>query len=162
MIFGLHHAAISTPNLKRALDFYCGLLGFEKVYEFSWQKSGKPNVTLETDDTAGRAVVLKSGHGFLELFEFDYPTPKAADPHRPVIDHGITHLCLQVRNLPLEYERLSKAGMRFHSEPQGQEIGSLYVYGRDPDGNVVELMEVNHPDHFPTTYDSFEPVEETS
>jgi len=152
MIIGFHHAAISTPDIKRSLDFYCGLLGFKEEYDFSMEKSGVPNVTLQTDDIAGRAVVIRSGHCYLELFQFDYPKPNPIDPERRVIDHGITHICLQVTDLPKEYERLKAQGMTFHSAPQGQEIGSLYVYGRDPDGNVVELMEVNHPEHFPTTY----------
>jgi hypothetical protein len=60
---------------------------------------------------------------------------------RPVCDHGITHLCLNVTDIDKEYERLNAAGMRFHCPPQ--HMGALKAtYGRDPDGNVVELLEV--------------------
>jgi catechol 2,3-dioxygenase-like lactoylglutathione lyase family enzyme len=60
---------------------------------------------------------------------------------RPVCDHGITHICLDVVDIDTEYERLRAAGMTFHCPPQG--VGALRAtYGRDPDGNVVELLEV--------------------
>ena len=35
---------------------------------------------------------------------------------------------------------MKSAGMMFHSEPMAQESGFM-VYGRDPDGNVLELIE---------------------
>ena len=38
MINGIHHVAISTPNLNRLVDFYKNVLGFEIVYETSWEK----------------------------------------------------------------------------------------------------------------------------
>ena len=36
MIRGIHHAAISTGDLQRALAFYRDLLGFEMVFEGGW------------------------------------------------------------------------------------------------------------------------------
>ena len=36
MLQGFHHAAISTPDLARALRFYQGVLGCETVREFGW------------------------------------------------------------------------------------------------------------------------------
>jgi catechol 2,3-dioxygenase-like lactoylglutathione lyase family enzyme len=58
-----------------------------------------------------------------------------------VCDHGITHIALDVRNIGAEYERLSAAGMRFHCPPL--DMGTVKAtYGRDPDGNVVELQEI--------------------
>jgi catechol 2,3-dioxygenase-like lactoylglutathione lyase family enzyme len=60
-------------------------------------------------------------------------------PH--VCDHGITHIALDVRDIHAEYERLSAAGMRFHCPPL--DMGGIKAtYGRDPDGNVVELQEI--------------------
>ena len=61
-------------------------------------------------------------------------------------DHGITHLCLQVEDIDGEYERLKAAGMTFHCAPQKAGKGLRATYGRDPDGNVVELLEVENSD----------------
>ena len=71
------------------------------------------------------------------------PTPRQAN--RAVNEHGITHICLQVRDIHSEYERLQAAGMSFHCPPQAQDTGFV-TYGRDPDGNVVELLEFTQAD----------------
>jgi catechol 2,3-dioxygenase-like lactoylglutathione lyase family enzyme len=90
--------------------------------------------------SAARAVMLRLGDSYLEIFEYASPEPAPLDPDRPVCDHGITHVCLQVEDLHAEYGRMKAAGMRFHSDPLTQDSGYV-VYGRDPDGNVVELIE---------------------
>jgi predicted enzyme related to lactoylglutathione lyase len=56
--------------------------------------------------------------------------------------HGITHVCLDVTDLDAEYARLKAAGMTFHCPPQAIGMDVRTTYGRDPDGNVIELQEV--------------------
>ena len=145
MIRGIHHTAISTPDLERALGFYRDLLGAEVVTDFEWP------VGLDLADrlvglqgSSARAVMLRLGNAMVELFEFRTPDQQSGDPDRPVCDHGITHICLDVTDLDAEYERLLAAGMRFHCPPV--DLGTVRTtYGRDPDGNVVELQEVSDP-----------------
>jgi glyoxylase I family protein len=143
MIVGFHHAAISTPDFDRCVGFYQDVIGCEEAWSFEWPK-GSPEADEMTGltDSAARAVMLKLGDTFLEVFEYRSPAPKRRDSDtlRPVCDHGITHICLLVQDLPAEYERLKAAGMHFHSAPLTQDTGYV-VYGRDPDGNVVELIE---------------------
>lgn len=141
MLKGFHHAAISTPNLDRSVRFYKELFGCTVVREFGWP-AGIPEADALTGlrDSAARAVMLKLGDSYLEIFEFSSPTPKPGDPDRPACDHGITHICLEVRDSQAEYTRLKAAGMGFHAPPQAQE-GGFVTYGRDPDGNIVELLE---------------------
>jgi catechol 2,3-dioxygenase-like lactoylglutathione lyase family enzyme len=141
MIVGFHHAAISTPDFDRCVGFYKDVIGCEEAWSFEWP-TGTPEADEMTGltDSAARAVMLKLGDTFLEVFEFSSPEAKTRDTVRPVCDHGITHVCLLVTDLHAEYERLNAAGMRFHSAPLTQDTGYV-VYGRDPDGNVVELIE---------------------
>jgi catechol 2,3-dioxygenase-like lactoylglutathione lyase family enzyme len=141
MLRGFHHAAISTPNLERSVRFYKELFGCTVVREFGWP-AGIPEADALTGlrNSAAKAVMLKLGDSYLEIFEFSSPAPKPGDPDRPACDHGITHICLEVRDSQAEYARLNAAGMRFHSPPQAQE-GGFVTYGRDPDGNIVELLE---------------------
>ena len=84
--------------------------------------------------------MLKIGDTFLEVFQFTSPPPQQQTGARPVNKHGITHICLEVEDIHGEYERLQAAGMVFNCPPQSQD-GSSMVYGRDPDGNIVELIE---------------------
>ena len=141
MIHGINHVAISTPDIERLSDFYKNLLGFEEVFKLNWEIGDKAldNITALKDSSA-RIIMLKCGNACLELFEYETPPPKAGDENRPVCDHGITHICLQVTDIENEYSRLKNAGMRFHCPPQP--VGDLQAtYGRDPDGNVVELLQ---------------------
>jgi catechol 2,3-dioxygenase-like lactoylglutathione lyase family enzyme len=141
MIHGINHVAISSANLERLVSFYTDMLGFEEVFKLNWKVGDQTldNITGLKDSSA-RIVMLKCGNACIEFFDYITPAPKPGDSQRPVCDHGITHICLQVTDLQSEYERLSNAGMTFHCPPQ--ELGDLRAtYGRDPDGNVIELLE---------------------
>jgi len=145
MLRGFHHAAISTPDLDRLVRFYRELFGCTVVREFGWP-AGIPEADALTGlvNSAARAVMLKLGDSYLEIFEFSSPKPRPGDPDRPACDHGITHICLEVRDSQAEYARLKAAGMRFHAPPQAQD-GGFVTYGRDPDGNILELLEFGAP-----------------
>lgn len=145
MIQGIHHAAISTPDLPRALGFYRDLLGAEIVTDFEWPVGAEiADRIVGLRGSSARAVMLRLGNAMIELFEFHSPEARPGDPERPVCDHGITHICLDVTDIEAEYERLRATGMRFNSPPQ--DLGAVRsTYGRDPDGNVIELQEVMEP-----------------
>lgn len=139
MIHGIHHTAISTPDMERALGFYRDLLGMEVVFDSSFTgETAEEIMALENVDV--RIVMLGFDNARIELFEFASPAPAPGDPNRPVCDNGITHVCLQVTDIDSEYQRLVDAGVTFHCPPTG--VGpSRATYGRDPDGNVFELLE---------------------
>jgi catechol 2,3-dioxygenase-like lactoylglutathione lyase family enzyme len=146
MLLGFHHAAISTPDLDRFLAFYCGVLGCEVAWTFGWEAgSEEADAVTGLEGSAARAAMLKLGDSFLEVFEFSAPQAGTRATERPVNEPGISHVCLQVRDIHGEYERLQRAGMRFHCPPQSQDTGFV-TYGRDPDGNVVELLEFTQQD----------------
>lgn len=141
MVKGFHHAAISTPDLDRSLRFYRDVLGAQVVREFGWPRGvAAADAVTGLKDSAARAVMLRLGASHLEIFEFSSPVPRSGDPDRPACDHGISHICLEVTDSRREYARLKAAGVRFHSEPQPQD-GGYVCYGRDPDGNILELLE---------------------
>ncbi|MBN1635744.1 MAG: VOC family protein [Deltaproteobacteria bacterium] len=141
MIKGIFHVGISTPDLGQLVEFYRDLLGFKVMRKFSWPKGIDIADTITgLKDSAASVVTLELGETQIELFQFESPEPRPSEPELRVCDHGLTHICLRVKDLHCEYERLKNAGMRFHCEPQ--DMGLTWVtYGRDPDGNVVELLE---------------------
>ncbi len=143
MIRGIHHTAISTGNLERLLAFYRDLLGFRVLFDFAWPAGTEVADRITgLERSSARAVMLHAGNAIIELFEYASPTPHPGDPRRPVCDHGITHICLDVTDLDAEYARLQAAGMVFHCPPQDLGMDLRTTYGRDPDGNVIELQEV--------------------
>lgn len=146
MIVGIHHTAISVPDMDKALTFYCDVLGFEKVSDGGWERGASyADKIVGLKDSSARGVMLRAPNAHIELFEYKTPTPVPQDPDEPVNNHGITHFCLQVTDIQGEYERLKDAGMRFHCPPEDMG-GTAATYGRDPFGNVIEIYEISDPD----------------
>lgn len=138
-----HHVAISTPDFERALTFYRDVIGLEPVSEASWLAgTGKINLVMGLADTAARTVMLRGGNLCIELFQFELPLqPEPSIDLRPVHQYGITHFCLDVKDIEQVYQRLLTAGVRFHAPPQ--DFGEVRAtYARDPDGNVFEIQEI--------------------
>lgn len=141
MIKGMNHVGISVSSLDRSIEFYRDLLGM-KVVVRSMFGGDKYEAVLGLKGARGEAALLRLGDIQVELFQFESPAPKPGNRTRPVCDHGITHFCLQVTDLRGEYERLSAAGVVFHCPPQEFVGNAITTYGRDPDGNVFELLEL--------------------
>jgi catechol 2,3-dioxygenase-like lactoylglutathione lyase family enzyme len=144
-IRGLHHVGISVPDLEAAVDFYVEAFGFRKILFESWKESDVADGVLGLEGSAAGGVNLWTGNGVLELFEFSAPPSAPQDLDHPVNDHGINHVCLQVSDIHQEVARLGTLGMRFHSAPVGDGSG-WFTYGRDPWGNVIELVEPLSPE----------------
>jgi glyoxylase I family protein len=146
MIRGIHHTAISTADLARSIGFYRDLLGFEQVMDFSWPEgTDNMNRTQELADCSGRVVMLKTGNCMIELFQYASPDAAPLGPRPRLCDHGLTHICLDVDDIEAEYARLVAGGMEFHCPPV--DYGTVKTtYGRDPDGNCIELQEIKSAD----------------
>lgn len=148
MIRGIHHVAINTPDLDRLLAFYRDVVGFEVVESTrgEWADSPEIDTIVGLERSASKVVMLRAANAYIEMFEYQYPKARHADRLNPS-DHGYTHICLDVVDVQAEYERLSNNGMTFHAPPTAVEGGRIRtVYGRDPDGNIIELQELA-PDH---------------
>lgn len=140
MIYGLHHVGIAVMDHGVMLGFYRDLLGFDVVAEGAWAENPRNDALTGLNRSAARYFVLRRGHTYIELFAYSSPAPEAGDPDRPVCNAGITHLCLAVDDIDKEFSRLSEAGVRFHTNP-GPPGAMRATYGRDPEGNVFELIE---------------------
>ncbi len=148
MIRGIHHVAISTPDADRLLGFYRDLLGLQIAFEQAWPEGTEVADRLTgLRGSAARQLLLGNGHLYIELFEYRTPTPRPSEPGRPVCDHGVTHVCLEVEDVDALHERLAAAGVEFHCPPVNLGGGVRTTYARDPDGNVVELQQLARRDH---------------
>ena len=149
MIRGVHHVAVATGDLDRLVGFYRDLFGFEVASQGGWD-AGSPVVDdiVGLPGSAARTAVLYAGNIYIEVFEYSSPQGRPGDPDRPVSDHGYTHFCIDGTDVDAEYARLTAAGMRFHTPPPAaSDMGGKIraTYGRDPDGNVIELQEILDP-----------------
>jgi catechol 2,3-dioxygenase-like lactoylglutathione lyase family enzyme len=140
MILGVHHPALSVPDMQRALDFYCGVVGFEVTMEAEIPSGIAPmNSAFGVADAGCKVRMLRKGNTCIELFEFA-KGDNAGDPRRPVNRHGITHFALATDDYQKDYDHLAANGVAFHTPPMG-EPPARWAYGRDPFGNVIELLE---------------------
>lgn len=140
MIRGVHHVGVSVADLDRSIAFYRDLLGM--TLEFEGPFSGEQfDRILALEGAVGRVALLRAQDLQLELFQFLNPLPKAASVNRPVCNHGITHFCIEVDDVYTTYEALKTAGVVFHCPPLKFGPTTIATYGRDPDGNVFELLE---------------------
>ena len=141
MISAIHHVGLSTPDIDRATEFYTSMFGFEVLNSGGW---GPGNTVrdrqLHATGSSARSAMLGRDGMRIELREYAHPVgrPKAVDA--AVVDHGINHCCFAVDDVHAEYARLLAAGVVFDCEPLEVSPGVTLTYGRDPDGNVFELL----------------------
>jgi catechol 2,3-dioxygenase-like lactoylglutathione lyase family enzyme len=139
MILGVHHAAIAVPDLAAGLDFYAGVLGFEICSKADLPPGFKPiSTAFGIENAACRVRMIREGNSYLELFEFEESLP--AEASRPVNRIGITHIALATDDAEADYKRLEGEGVVFNAPLFGAPP-SRFAYGRDPFGNVIELLE---------------------
>ena len=141
MITGIHHVGVHVRDLDRMMTFYSEALGFEAIDQFEWEDVEVVDRLIDVPGSAARGAMLRAGTCYLEMFEFKAPQPDSPEPKRPY-DKGYTHFCLDVTDIEAEYERLKGHGMTFGA-PAPIDMGHVKsVYGRDPEGNVIEIQEV--------------------
>ena len=127
------------PDLEAGLRFYGELLGFEVCGEATLPPGFVPLAEAFGIANAGcRVRMLRKGNSFLELFEFDEALDGEVD--RPVNRVGLTHVAVATDDAEADYRRLEEAGVRFNAPLFGASP-SRFAYGRDPFGNVIELLE---------------------
>ena len=140
-ITAFHHVGISTNDLERSVAFYRDLLGCEVVSRQGWPKgSAVADQVTGLKNSSANYVMLRAGNAHIEIFKYDSPTPKTKDPKYGVNDHGYNHFGIMVDDIDAMYKRLVDAGTFFNSPPVELGGGISVTYGRDPDGNVFELM----------------------
>jgi len=133
-----HHFAVTVSNLDRAVAFYRDTLGLDVVSEFA--VGGEAFATgVGVDGASADFVHLDAGDARVELVEYDPEGDAAAETE--LNQPGATHLGLEVDDLDAVYEALPD-GVETIAEPQTTESGTRILFVRDPDGTLVELLEL--------------------
>ncbi|TPW26508.1 VOC family protein [Pararhizobium mangrovi] len=126
-ITGLGHAAIRVADTERTLAFYVGKLGFDEM------------MRLDDDDGGLMLIYLRiTDDQYLEIFP-DAEGTHAPDPQA----NGLNHFCLTVDDLDAVVERLRSNGILPTIEPKTGLDGNRQAWIADPDGNRIELMQMN-------------------
>lgn len=153
MIRGIHHFTVHVRDLDRMKRFYREAFGFEDIgFAGGWADSPECDEVVGLRGTAANSVMLCAHNCFLELFRYSAPAPL---PSRPLDanDHGYTHFCVDVTDIDAEVERLKRVGMTFdrpHGPGKAVDVQIVKaIYGRDPEGNLIEIQETFPGCEFP-------------
>jgi catechol 2,3-dioxygenase-like lactoylglutathione lyase family enzyme len=142
LLIDFNHTSFTVGDLPRSVEFYTRIVGLELISfadrpaEYSQKVTGVSGCPLR--------VAYLRGYGLtLELIEY-VGSVKGARPSA-VDNVGSGHICFNVRDLRAVVREWRQQGVRFKSEPQlipaGTNKDGLVIYGEDPDGIVVELIE---------------------
>jgi catechol 2,3-dioxygenase-like lactoylglutathione lyase family enzyme len=127
--------------MDRMIKFYKDAFGFEVVGEpFSWSNDAFIDKIVDVQNSTARGAMLRAGFCYMEIFQYTAPKPNVSTALQPY-DKGYTHFCVDVTDIEKEYERLKGLGMTF-SQSGPIDVGHVKsIYGRDPEGNVIELQQ---------------------
>ncbi|ELZ28414.1 lactoylglutathione lyase-like lyase [Halogeometricum pallidum JCM 14848] len=134
-----HHVGVTVADLEQAVEFYQDTLGFPVENEFSI--SGEAFETaVDVEDATGRFAHLDAGGVRVELVEYG---PEGEPQTTSSVNcPGAKHLGFSVDDVDSLYESL-EGDVEMLSEPQTTETGSRILFVRDPEGNLVELLETS-------------------
>lgn len=137
-----HHPGLVVPDIEKACAFYKDLLEVEEVRRFSWDfKDGDfAAAIINLTGSAAEAIMLE-GEGFnFELFQYSAPEQHGDPGTREPCDPGITHIAFEFDDIKIACQRFTEGGGSLHGDPV--DLGhAKVIYGRDPFGNIIELMQ---------------------
>lgn len=123
-----NHVALRVRDVRRSLAFYEDVLGFREAFRVH-----------HPDGTLALIYVQFGADQFVELFE------GGNDGHQPEPaprGSGFLHFCLTVEDLPATLDELRARGLPT-GEPRLGTSGATVCFIEDPDGNKIELAELN-------------------
>jgi glyoxylase I family protein len=128
MLLGFEHVGMTSGNLDRTVDFYCGLLGL--------------TLALRKKGPRGELAFLDTGSGMLEVSAPLAEITRSRDvpPH----EAGMRHLTLAFDDIDPVVARLEAADIEILEPPRPAvfiEMLRRVAFVRDPDGIIVELVE---------------------
>ncbi|MFI5316535.1 MAG: VOC family protein [Myxococcota bacterium] len=144
----IFHFTVNATDFERSLAFY-QQLGFKVLRDnrdVVWPSFVAANFGLKR--AQGRGALLAIGpeehHTRLDLIEWLEPKLVDAEAHLPQDERVPRIIALRTRNVRAAYAELRAVGVLFHAPPNPPDPRSgieAVVCCRDPDGNIVELIE---------------------
>ncbi|WP_157874599.1 VOC family protein [Streptomyces sp. AcH 505] len=144
LVLGTEHTGLTVSSLDDALEFWCGVMGFELLARriigtgpFVENIVGVPGANLHI-----AVVIAPDGHK-VELLEYLAPADRQVIKPRSC-DVGSAHLAFTVTDLDEMLRRVEAAGWKRLGVPQslteGPRAGDRVVYVRGPEGHTIEFF----------------------
>ena len=138
MVIWHSHSGIIVNSLATALPFYRDVLGLRVVWEVERVPDPRaPRTGHYLDGVHIRLAWLRRGDVQIELV--DYVNKKDVVQDRGALDPHAGHQAFFVDDIQKHHDRLKVRGVRFAGPPAFHGPGVATVFGKDPDGNWVQL-----------------------
>lgn len=136
MIKTIDHIGIMTNDLQKSLEFYVGILGFSILTK------------IEMTDAGFSAVFVEKNGSKIELMKYDgknIPKRSKGDEFKiggnsiPINDH----ISFSVDDIESTVTEFKEKGIIFDLEPMQLEGGMKLASFKDPNGVLIELIEIH-------------------
>ena len=128
--------AITCSNFEKSLDFYHNKLGFEIVLDLEIPENLAQNIGLAP--SGFRQVRLKAGRTLIKLMDIESPPSTPSDQ----FSAGVRWLTFFVEDIDESVKNLKQNGVEFLSEPISAPDAAGVVCAKDPDGILIELVQI--------------------
>ncbi|QLH76409.1 VOC family protein [Halosimplex rubrum] len=133
----VHHTGTTVADLDRAVEFYTEVFDLDVLAEF--ESSGENfSRGVGVENATGRFAHLDGDGTRVELVEYEPEGGEAVA--ESVNDRGAKHLGFGVDDVEAFYEDLPD-DVETVSEPQTSSTGTTILFVRDPEGNLIEVLD---------------------
>ncbi|MFB6195468.1 MAG: VOC family protein [Haloplanus sp.] len=132
-----HHFGVTVSDLDRAVEFYRETFDLGPCDRFTVSGPAFADA-VDVDGATGRFAHFDADGARIELVEYDPDGDDAAADR--VNQPGAKHLGLAVDDLDAFYDGLDQSVTTL-SEPRTTESGTRICFVRDPEGNLIEVLE---------------------
>jgi catechol 2,3-dioxygenase-like lactoylglutathione lyase family enzyme len=145
-VHSFSHVAITVSDFNQAVRFYWEVFGAplvgvsdtppDRVRGFFGVDASQPKCKIGWVRVPGGATI--------EIFEFQ--------PHQPPVQVvwnriGATHISFNVHDTDRWHRYLLETGVEIVSVPERSPHGHTFFFVKDPDGNLIELIDTKHMRH---------------
>ncbi|WP_222917526.1 VOC family protein [Natrinema sp. SYSU A 869] len=133
-----HHIGITVADLEETLAFYRDVLDLSVIDQFSVGGEAFADA-VGVEGASADFAHLEADRTRIELVEYD---PEArGSPAAGLNQPGASHVGFSVDDLEIFAESLPE-NVPTISEPRTTESGTTIMFLRDPEGNLIEVLEV--------------------
>lgn len=145
-LLGVNHIGLSVRDLDATLAFYQAATGFKLVRREVVRNSSAADKLFGREGIEYEVAVLEAPNMLFEITEFSH-NRNVPISKMPVEGPGMTHTCFQTPSNLSGYEKFKRAGVDMLSRGDGPVDllgqGVTYAYGHDPEGNMIELEQLD-------------------
>lgn len=149
MLLGIHHTSFTVADLERTVSFYRDVVGMRLLGRKHRRSDDLGTALLGPlagDATVpGEVLIADMAAGDARLEFIQYVEPPGVTYHGDPSRAGSAHIAILTKDIEVEYDRLVKAGVQFHTPVRTvRDPGRptwKWCYFRDPDGICVEIVE---------------------